>query len=60
MYCVECKCQEDVSEKGFDLVVTRAPCLPVLVLMGNDESTGGCEKASPPLAAADSLSVVSY
>lgn len=48
MYCVECECQEDVSEKAFDSVVTRAPCLPVLVLMGNDESTGGCEKAPLP------------
>lgn len=26
---------------------TTAPCLTVLVLMGNDESTGGCEKAPP-------------
>lgn len=39
------KCQEDVGEEAFDSMVTRAPCLPVLVLMGNDESTGGCEKA---------------
>lgn len=56
----KCLCQEDVGEKAFDSAVIRgtaAPCLLMLVLMGNDESTGGCEKAPP---AADSSSVVSY
>lgn len=42
---------------------TITPCPPILVLMGNDESTGGCEKtgqSSPPLAAVEFSSVVSH
>lgn len=57
-----CWCQEEVGEKAFGsgYQTNVAPCLPVLVLMGSDESTGGCEKAPPPPAAADCSSVDSY
>lgn len=40
-----CWCPRSVGEKaGYQS--TTVPCLPMLILMGNDESTGGYKKAS--------------
>lgn len=50
-FSVQFWCQEDVGEKSFwfgDHQRTTAPHLPILVLMGNDESAGGREKAPLP------------
>lgn len=36
---------------GEESTIHNTPRLPMFVMMGNDESTGGCEKAPPPLSA---------